>query len=111
MLDNCSVLIMKNATAGRTRIAFGCVEKSRMAANCGKTVTIEGEETKVCCCDGERCNDDAFFTKCKEDKAPTQPSTQPPSQPPSQAFGCHDRSILNGNQQRPTQVKACNGKK
>lgn len=75
MLDNCSVMIMKNETGEGTRISFGCVEKTTMAANCGKQLVVEGAEMNVCCCDGSKCNDDAFLKKCQEKPAPTQSST------------------------------------
>ena len=91
MLDNCSVVIMKNGT--NTRISLGCIEKTNMAANCGKHVVVNptlGVETNVCCCDSAKCNDDAFVKKCQEKLAPTQPApTQPAptnaTQPPINA--------------------------
>ena len=75
MLDNCSVVIMKNGT--NTHIALGCIEKTKMAANCGKQVVVNGVETNVCCCDSTKCNDDAFIKKCQEKPAPTQPVSAP----------------------------------
>jgi hypothetical protein len=65
MLDRCSVMILKNETKG-TRITQGCVEKNAMAANCGKNVTVEGVDAKVCCCDGNKCNDDGFTKQCQD---------------------------------------------
>jgi len=38
-----------------------------MAKLCDKTIHSEGGEITVCCCDGNKCNDESFVKKCQEE--------------------------------------------
>lgn len=66
--DKCAVFV--NQTEAKTLLNHMCLPKSAGLFACGNTTMIEGSKMKVCCCDGPKCNDDAFAKKCAYGTSP-----------------------------------------
>jgi len=78
--QQCYVQIQNGTTTA------GCLPKQMPASSCGTSMQIDGKTMKICCCDTDNCNDDAFINNCRG-------GTVPPINP--SGFTCYTKFTEN----------------
>ena len=63
--------ILRNETGHVARVVRSCVRNNIMTEKCGEIVQDGGYNITICCCDGEKCNDDTFSKLCLERTSPS----------------------------------------